>query len=335
MTSNYMLVHWTADQRQEWNRLAAKSLDGGLLQSWAWGEFQESLGNAVYNVSNEEKTWLAQCVQLRAGSQWILSIPRGPVFVGEGAPVGAENFLPLLRAFAKERGCFLVRFDPAWPSRKTLSHAHKSRRERQPVHTLVMDTSKTEEELFAGMKSKWRYNIRLAEKKGVTVRRSIDESDATVFADLVSKTTDRQGFASYDAAYFAALIKTVGLHKQAEFFIAEHDGKPIAGLLVGYFGSSAAYLHGASDYQHRSLMAPHLLQWEAIKSAKARGMSYDFWGTASEPPANKQEAAWLGVTRFKRGFVPTTPMTEYIGTYEIPVKPLLYWLYRVRQMMRR
>jgi lipid II:glycine glycyltransferase (peptidoglycan interpeptide bridge formation enzyme) len=335
-----MLKHWSAEQRMEWDTFAAKSLDGGLLQSWAWGEFQESLGNAVYNVSTEDQTWFAQCLQLRAGNQWILSIPRGPVFASDGTP-SAESFREFMTevaVLAKERGCFLVRFDPAFPATDAFSFVSrrpfcKSRRERQPVHTLVMDTTPTQESLLSEMKGKWRYNIRLAEKKGVSVRRSTDIADAVVFVDLIAKTTDRQGFASYDQAYFEKLITALASKQQAEFFIAEYQGKPIAGLLAGYFGRVAAYLHGASDYEHRALMAPHLLQWEAIKVAKERGMLYDFWGTASEPPANEQEKAWSGVTRFKRGFVPRQEMTEYVGTCEMPVKPLLYRIYRLRQRL--
>ncbi|MBI4122343.1 MAG: peptidoglycan bridge formation glycyltransferase FemA/FemB family protein [Parcubacteria group bacterium] len=328
-----MLTHWLADKRAQWDILAAKSADGGLLQSWAWGEFQAAQGNRVYRVSDEAGQWLAQCLRLRAGKQWILVVPRGPV--GSGDQSSLQAFLSDLRSLAREEGCFLMRLDPAWTKIDTIPGVYKSSRERQPVHTLVMDTTPSEEAILAGMKGKWRYNIGLAQKKGVTVRRSANEKDAAVFTDLVAKTTDRQGFASYDTAYFATLLKTLAPAKQAEFFIAEYQGQPIAAILAGYFGRVAAYLHGASDYQHRALMAPHLLQWEAIKAAKARGMAYDFWGTACEPPANEQEKAWVGVTRFKRGFVPATPMVEYVGTYEMPVKTGLYPLYRLRQWVKR
>lgn len=331
-----MLRHWTADERNVWDTFVANSQDGGLLQSWAWGAFQEKLGNAVYNVSNEEKTLFAQCLQLRAANQWVLVIPRGPVSLSNSTPDQLKTFFTDLRVFAKERGCFLVRFDPPWSAMpaNVLRLMHKSRRERQPVHTLILDTTPEVDTIFASMKSKWRYNVRLAEKKSVTVRRGTSASDAATFFSLVAKTTDRQDFASYDEAYFATLIESLAASNQAEFFVAELQGKPIAALLVTHFGKVAIYLHGASDYEHRALMAPHLLQWEAIKAAKARGMSYDFWGVAAEPPANEQEKHWGGVTRFKKGFAPTTALTEYVGTYEMPVKPLFYKLYRLRQMMK-
>lgn len=329
-----MLKHWQNSRTIEWDKKAARSADGGLLQSWAWGRFQEALGNAVYNVSDEDEKWLAQCIQLKAGNQWILSIPRGPVYAGEGEPAaeGFKIFMDELKKLAEERNCFLLRFDPPWKKMVKSSGIIKSWRERQPVHTLILDTSKPEEDLLKQMKSKWRYNIRLAEKKGVRVRWSNDEKDARIFADLVKKTSSRQEFAVYDAEYYQTMLRELG--DQASLLIAEHDGRAIAGLLIAFFGKFATYLHGASDYQHRNLMAPHLLQWEAIKEAKKRGLNYDFWGIASDPPANKQEEKWAGVTRFKKGFAPDLALTEYCGTYEMPVSRFKYLLYRLRQRLK-
>ncbi len=329
-----MLKHWQEHESTQWNDIIARlAKDGGLLQSWEWGRFQESLGNAVYNLSHEEK-WYAQCIQLKAGNQWILSIPRGPVTPVAHEKESFKNFLFDLKAFAKDRGCFLVRFDPAFelPLAKELS-LKKSARERNPVHTLIMNTSYAEEELLEQMKPKWRYNIRLAQKRGVAIRRSCNPQDATMFASLMQKTTERQSFATYDEEYFTTFMKVFGKNQQAEFFFAEYEGKTIAAILVAYFGKRAYYLHGGSDNAYRQVMAPHLLQWEAIKEARKRSLEYDFWGIAAEPPANKQEAQWAGVTRFKKGFAPQTEATEYMGTYELPVSKLLFVLYRLRQRL--
>ncbi len=326
-----MLKHWTEEQRAEWDAIIAKHAgDGGLLQSWAWGRFQEQLGNAVYNASDEAGKWFAQCLQLKAGNQWILVVPRGPVTADANDASGLRQFLSDLKSFAKERGCFFVRLDPAWnPNLAPLlvaAGSRKAKRERNPAQTLIIDTSRGEEDLLQAMKSKWRYNIRLAEKKGVTVRMSASPADASIFWSLVEKTTDRQGFASYNEAYFRALMETLGPAHQASFLIAEHEGKPIAALLLGMFGKTMYYLHGASDYEHRQLMAPHLLQWRGILEAKQRGLAYDFWGVS--------EQEWPGVTRFKQGFAPQQPFTAYVGTYELAAKPFMYALYRLRGMLR-
>lgn len=335
-----MLRHWKEEDKKQWDTKVATSPDGGLLQSWAWGEFQEALGNAVYNLSDDKQQWFAQCLLLKAGNHWIMSIPRGPVFIAGGP--NKQSFLVFMKQikkFAEEQQAFLVRFDPPWPASSlsilNSSFFKKSLKELQPVHTLILDTSKSEEELLAGMKSKWRYNIRLAEKRGVTIRWGESEKDAEIFSDLMKKTTGRQDFISYNAEYFKTLIRTLAPASQGAFLFAEYKGEVIAGLLVGFFGGMASYLHGASDYDRRALMAPHYLQWEAIKEAKQRSVNYDFWGVATDPPSNKQEEHWKGVTRFKSGFATTTEITEYPGAYDMPVKKFWYQLYLLRQMLKR
>jgi len=337
------MILFNQDQQQEWDQAVSKSADGGLLQSWGWGQFQEALGNAVYNISDDNKEWFAQCLQLRAGGQWILSIPRGPVFVGSNPGRESFNsFLKELKSFAKQRNCFLVRLDPAWETKNkkiaslvTQSATLKpSRKFLQPVHTLIVDTSVSEEELLGQMKSKWRYNINLAHKHEVKTRWGKTKEDAKQFFALVEKTTSRQDFASYDQAYFETLIEVLGPKNQAKFLFAEEKGVVIAALLICSFADFSIYLHGASDHAYRKVMAPHLLQWEAIKNAKSQNQNYDFWGVATNPPSNKQEEHWGGVTRFKKGFAPKTELTEYVGAYEIPVKLLLYFAYRLRSFLK-
>lgn len=338
------MKHWDISEQEQWDKAIAQSADGGLLQSWAWGEFQEALGNAVYNLSDEKQEWFAQCIQLKAGGQWILSLPRGPVFCGsKPSATSFDAFMNEVKQFAKERNCFLVRLDPAWQTNQEelASIANQStllkpsKKFLQPVHTLIMDTSKAEEELLAAMKSKWRYNINLAKKKHeVKTRWGATKEDAKTFFTLVQKTTARQAFASYDQYYFETLIDVLGPKNVAKFLFAEEKGIVIAGLLICDFGTSSIYLHGASDHAYRSVMAPHLLQWEAIKAAKEQNKSYDFWGVATNPPANKQEEHWGGVTRFKKGFAPKTALTEYVGAYEIPVSSFMYLLYRLRSLVK-
>lgn len=330
------MIHFNADQQEQWDNAIKVSPDGGFLQSWAWGEFQESLGNSVYNTANDTKTWFAQCIQLKAGNQWILSIPRGPVYVGDGKPDtdSLKSFLTELKAFAKERGCFVLRFDMPYSGKQITLPYKKSRKVTNPEHTLILQTEKSEEDLLKEMKPKWRYNINLAEKKGVTIRWGWKEEDAKLFTELMNKTTQRQAFASYDVEYFKKLVEILSPKEQAAFLFAEYEGKTIAGLLMCAFGSTAIYLHGASDYEYRKIMAPHLLQWTAIKDAKKFGANYDFWGVAADPPANKAEEHWGGVTRFKKGFAPKQEISEYMGTYEIPVKQSWYLLYRLRSLLK-
>lgn len=331
-----MLTEWQQSQT-EWDAIAATAQDGGLLQSWAWGEFQKALGNEVFRLHDPQTGFIVQAQKLRAGSQWVLVISRGPVGANWTADT-MKTFTREIKTFAASNKCFLVRLDPAFATHDAApltSNGWKKAYDRQPRHTLIIETTASEDALLAAMKSKWRYNIKVALKNGVTIRRSSSPDDAHTFHNLMAQTTERQHFASYDAAYFKTLMQALAPTNQAEFFFAEHESKPIAGLLVTYFGNTAYYLHGASDYEHRAMMAPHLLQWEAIKQAKQHNQRYDFWGVASNPPANEQEKSWAGITRFKQGFAPNTAITAYPGTYELPVKPLIYNLYRIRQFIKR
>lgn len=329
-----------------WDDLIKQAPDGGFLQSWNWGRFQESLGNPVFNLQSKDKTWVAQCIQLRAGNQFVLSIPRGPVLVASNQDLGASEkksfqvFMNEIRKFAKEKNCFVIRFDPPYnnselPITNSELRVKKSHKVTNPEHTLILNTEPSEEELLANMKPKWRYNINLAKKKGVTTRWGSTAEDAKAFYNLVKKTTARQDFASYDQDYFVRLVNELGPTNNVTFLHAIYDDKVIASLLLYRFADSMVYLHGASDYEYRKLMAPHLLQWEAIKKAKSENMAYDFWGVASDPPVNKAEEHWGGVTRFKTGFAPKQEITEYIGTYEIPVKKFWYTLYRLRGKLKQ
>lgn len=327
-----MLTEWQHSPA-EWDKRAASAMDGGLLQSWAWGEFQRALGNQVFRLVDEQTGFIVQAQKLRAGPQNILVISRGPV--GENwSDANIKEFTSSIKQFAAAQNCFLVRMDAPADEHQPFP-GWKKAYDRQPRHTLIIDTRPSEDELLAAMKPKWRYNIKVAQKNQVTIRRSADPKDATAFAALMNQTTERQHFASYDAKYFATLLQTLGPANQAELLFAELSGKPIAGLLMCRFASAAYYLHGGSDYEHRAMMAPHLLQWEAIKIAKTNNQSYDFWGVASNPPANEQEKSWAGITRFKQGFAPKTTTTGYAGTYELPVKALTYALYSLRQLWKR
>lgn len=326
-------------QKELWDQYAMQASDGGLLQSFAWGEFHKSLGNQVFRIVDRYKVWAAQCIKLKAGGQWILQIPRGPVGLS-GKDIDdatLSTYLKEMKKFAQEHECFLLRIDPAWNPQshhvdfmKRVLWVHKSGRERNPTHSLVVDISQSEKTLLEGMKSKWRYNIRLAQKKGVEVYWDTTEEGAEIFASLMAKTTKRKEFASYDAEYFKKLVKHVGA-----FCFAKVGSNTVAGVFIAFFGDHAYYLHGASLYDYRSYMAPHALQWEAMMEAKRRGVKhYDFWGVAANPPANEQEKHLVDVTRFKAGFAKNVELTPYAGNYEIAASKLMYGAYWLRQVFK-
>ena len=174
------------------------------------------------------------------------------------------------------------------------------------------------------MQQKTRYNIRLAAKKGIKVIEAISETDFLDFWCLMKKTSNRDGFRIHNEAhYINLLVSSEGVIK---LFFAEYKGQRVAAGLFAFYGDKVIYLHGASDNEFRNLMAPYLLQFEIIKKAKLEGFNfYDFYGV--------DEKKWPGVTRFKKGFGGF--IYNYAGTYDLVLRPCLYFLYNFLRNLRR
>lgn len=202
----------------------------------------------------------------------------------------------------------------------------------QPRHHLIINTTGTSEELLAKMKSKWRYNTRLAEKKGV-VTHYVTRSDSdfpqmlSAFYDLVEKTASRKGVAFHPKEHYAQMFLNIP-EDMIALFVAEHDNHMIAANIVTFYGGTATYLHGGADDHYRKMMAPHLLQWQALRAAVGRGCTaYDFGGVYQD----SSDTGKMGITNFKKGFSPETSFTSMAGSYDIVLSPLKYWVYRILQ----
>ncbi|HJV32605.1 MAG TPA: peptidoglycan bridge formation glycyltransferase FemA/FemB family protein [Patescibacteria group bacterium] len=299
-------------------------LGGGFLQSWQWGEFQRALGREVLRF--REDGAMAQMIRMRlpfGKSYWYC--PRGPL--------GA---LPSLAADADVKKATFLRVEPS-----TTPGAEAVKvRDVQPGQTLIVDLAPEREAIMAAMHEKWRYNIRLADRKGVRVyvAGERDPGALEVFWGLLEETTERDKFRAHDKEYYRSMLEALAgdpakdgaTRPVARLVFAEHDGRVLAANLMVYFGGTATYLHGASSRARRELMAPQLLHWTAMLDAKAWGYrAYDFWGVAPEGTENHP---WAGVSRFKRGFGGT--YVAYPGTYDVPIDRTWYRLYALAQKMR-
>jgi lipid II:glycine glycyltransferase (peptidoglycan interpeptide bridge formation enzyme) len=198
-------------------------------------------------------------------------------------------------------------------------------RDHNPSHTLIVHLEKSAEELLADMKSKTRYNIRLAEKKGVTTRiASIDEYD--VFWELIQNTYARKSISTHSRHHYETIIRN---NPNAYLVFAEHEGKVLVANLMIRHGNTVTYLHGGSDKRYQNLMGPQYAQWDEIMRSKADGYQfYDFWGIA---PDDTPSHPWAGVTRFKKGF--GGEVVTFPGTYEKGVS-WKYGVYRWLQKIR-
>jgi len=323
----------------KWNNFVKKSSLGSFLQSWQWGDFQESIGNKTYRFKITEKgkiiaTILLISQKLPKNLSWLYS-PRGPVLGVQNweLRIGQDLISKISQIARKERAVFL-RFEPKQTPELKLKIPFQFRKAVpvQPVNTLILNLEKSETGLLAQMHHKTRYNIRLSERKGVTIRTADNnQSDIDRFYEMLAATSKRNKIKIFPKKYYQQMLKLLFQNKMLELLIAEYKGKPIAGIMVSFFGPEAAYLHGASLYQFRGLMAPHLLQWQAICRAKERGCQrYDFWGIM---PQNQPRHKWAGITRFKKGF--GGEEINYLGCLDLVYLPFWYYLYKSGNFIKR
>jgi peptidoglycan pentaglycine glycine transferase (the first glycine) len=188
----------------------------------------------------------------------------------------------------------------------------------QPVRTILLDLAPDEATLLAQMKEKWRYNLRLAERKEVKVREARTREDVHAWYALMQTTSERDHFGIHALDYYLRAWHTFVPRQQARLFLAEYGGQVLAGIFVALFAGQGIYLYGASGDEHRNLMPNYLLQWEAIRWAKQQGATqYDFGGIAATDNENEPLA---GVYRFKRGWGGN--VARFVGCYEHIYRPV-------------
>ena len=310
----------SANQKEEWDQFIIEN-NGSFLQSWSWGEFQESLGRQVWRLEDKGLKALLIKHGLPLGKNYLYC-PRGPI-----GPI--ETFLEKVKEIGQKEKSIFLKIEPdnrdcpldTVLEARTVSKGQslfRSNKQIQPIKTLVLDISKPEEELLSQIHSKTRYNIRLARKKGVTVEESSEKIDD--FLRLLKETAKRDKFHLHAQGYYQKMLEVLGQEGMVKLILAKYKNQIVAANLVYFFGQTATYLHGASDYNFRQLMAPHLLQWQAICQAKQLGLRYyDFWGI--------DEKKWPGVTRFKKGF--SGQEITFPGAFDLIFQPTWYRIYNL------
>lgn len=313
--------------------LNAYARDGGFLQSGLWRAFQETTKRTTILIEGDGYRIMGVIHSLPMIGRYLY-IPRGPVMKGDSTE--KEAIADKLRQAAEETRSGFVRIEPTsgeeletW--RKLFGERLiKAPRNVQPQAILAVDIAPSEEELLAAMKPKTRYNIRLAEKKGVRVFATREKKYQEAFLDLVTATAGRKGIAPHPRAYYERFFSSLPEDK-CFLFVAEREGEVLAANIVVVFGTWAYYVHGGSSDRHRDMMAPYLLQWEQMRFAKDRGcVKYDFGGAEE-----KTDGSWAGITRFKQGFSPSTALTIFSGSYDIIFDMRAYALYRHSRFLGR
>ncbi|MBU2566368.1 peptidoglycan bridge formation glycyltransferase FemA/FemB family protein [Patescibacteria group bacterium] len=332
--------------RLDWENFQSTQKWMQFSQSWVWGEFLKSLGRDVkrFALLDDQGQWLcALQAEYRKRSMGLgyWNVPRGPLF---STHLDADCYREVLTDFIMQLHerkslpkSLFWRFEPLIKA-KSLERLLPPRFLRapalSPAATLLLDLHKTEEELLAGMHQKTRYNIKVALKHEVTIRTTNHPQDFERFLKLMATTAERNEIVQHDDSYMAKSYYTLAAAHMARLRVAEINGAMIAANMEIKYGNTVTYLYGASSNKMRHVMAPYLLQWEAIKEAKNDGADlYDFWGINLENVASPlYKKSWEGITRFKLGW--GGERVELIGTWDLPFNFLLYRLAFFKRLMK-
>ncbi len=282
---------------------------------------------------------------LPAGLGQLAYIPKGPL-VDWSSQEETELLLAAVDQITRSRRAVAVTIEPNRMDEPARRRRLRSLRFRpapfsaiQPRRTLVVDVTADEDDILMAMKSKTRYNIRLAGRKGVVVREG-GADDVSTFNHMLTATAERADFGIHPPAYYETAYQLFAPRDWAGVLLAEVDGQAVAGLMVFTLPPRSWYFYGASTSAHREKMPTYLLQWEAMRWAKSRGCkTYDMWGVPDEDRetledqfTERSDGLW-GVYRFKRGF--GGKLVRTIGTWDRVYAPLRYQLYRGALILRR
>lgn len=346
--------HIAESERDVWNDFVAGQPTGDLLQSFEWGIVKSAGGDwkPIRMMALEDNAPVAAASILERRlpmGRSLLYAPRGPVGDLSNLRVVRE-IASGAREVARRHSAILLKIDPPVPMEDETAEANlraAGLRQvadstgfggTQPKCVMQLDLDKDADSLLAEFKPKTRYNIRLAEKKGVTVRQGEGRGDLRAFYELLLETAARDRFLVRGFGYFETLYDVLVPPGFCRLFLADYESQPIAGALCFYFGDRCWYTYGASSNSHRNVMPNHLMQWRMILDAKSSGRRvYDFRGV-SPRRAPTPDDHLQGLNRFKEGFA--AKYVEYIGEYDLPFSRTMYWLWstaspRVAQLKKR
>jgi peptidoglycan pentaglycine glycine transferase (the first glycine) len=227
---------------------------------------------------------------------------------------------------AQSDSCLSIYFSPQQKLAATSYKLQASSRHQQPDATRILDLTVSDEQLLAQMHQKGRYNINVARKNGVIVEQS---TDVDAYYELAQMTGKRDQFGIPSRKQLSAFVHDLD---GSFLLLARKDGIPVAGLIGVTWNGTGIYYYGASDYEHRSLMAPYLLQWEAIQICKKAGCrQYDLLGIA--PPDAGADHPWSGISDFKAKFGGT--VIPYPPEQEITLRPIAKTLLSLKRKIIR
>jgi lipid II:glycine glycyltransferase (peptidoglycan interpeptide bridge formation enzyme) len=303
--------------------------NSSFLNSKSWEKFENSQSHQTFRIQD----------QLFSQRQ----IPLGQYFIASRCQF-KEPFLDL----SIPTSCFL-RLEPE--NQTSLEVIKKYAQSKhlileatttvQPRQSIIVDIHTSYENVIQNMKSKHRYNLRLAEK--YNLQTDVYSQDLAAqfprFWQLLEATATRQAFRTHPKQHYLDLLKIFSTQKQAHLLFVRLNGQDLASMLMITYHETATYLHGASSLEHKEMMAPYLLHAKAIQTAQKLGCSqYDLWGSAAIYQSDKEQWQEIsghssaGTTRFKLGFGGS--VISYPGTFDLVLNPFCYNTYKLLRKLR-
>ncbi len=297
------------DDTQRWNKGI-----GHPLQTWEWGEFRKENGNKVSRINGDHKYQII----------WS-QIPHSKYYFGTilKSPIPTKDDLDLLKEAAQKMNGIGIRMEPDAESGPIPKGLVKGRH-FFTKSTFYLDLSKTEEDLLKDMHPKARYNIRLAEKKGVIIKEDNSKEAFSRYLELTFKeTAARQKFYAHDTLYHERMWKQMHAANIAHLFTASFEDKILVTWIIFQWQNKIYFPYGASSVEHRDVQAPSLMLWKtAVWGKNHDAKIYDLWGAEEGK----------GFNRFKEQFNPA--LINFVGTYDLAVNPILYFLFRLSEEIR-
>ena len=306
------------------------------LQSWSWGEFRKKTGVGLTRLSFGEKS-IDEVFQIT----WH-KIPYTNYYIGycPKSVIPNNEQVEAIKIEAVKRKAIFVKFEP---NEKINAKTEKKIKQLEkkfnwvkgkPLftkYTFQLDISKSEEELLKNMHQKTRYNLRLAQKRGVEI---IEDNSVAGFEDywkLMEETTKRQGFFAHGKEYHRKMWQTMTESGNGHLFKAVFEGKTLTTWMVFILNDTVYYPYGASSNENREVMASNLMMWEVIRFGKKNSCKlFDMWGSLGPEP--DVHDPWYGFHKFKQGY--GAELVEFLGSFDLVINPLLYKFYGLTDKVR-
>lgn len=337
------MLHKHITDKNYWEDFILKSgYKTSFFQSWAWGEFEKSLGKQVTRMgfySDDKLVAIAQIVEVDAKRGRFLHIRNGPVVNWDNENI-VKELLAQLKIIGKELGVDFVRISPHVNYSNYNSEFWKKQgfvtnqmHDVDAEITWVLDLKQDLETILQNMRKNTRYYIRKAEKDGVKIIKSKNIEDLNKFYEVYEDTVKRQKWNAYNYNYLKKEFETFTKEGDISIYLAEYQGKIIAASLFIYYHGETFYHHSGTLTEFQKIPASYLLQWESIKDSREKGITkYNFFGIARD---DNSKHPWAGLTFFKKGF--GGEEQRWMHAQDLPIK-IKYWLtyfYELYERLKR